>query len=151
MMLKRLDPEYYAQVDLANGIRIQRALEVCLTAGKPYSQLIRQPHKPRPFATQTVVIERDRDELRERIRRRVDMMMADGLEAEARRLYPLRRLTPLNTVGYKEFFHLWEVAGKPYSLSQSQRQQVVEAICLNTWHYAKKQLTWLKKHPAQTL
>lgn len=151
LMLKQLDPDYYAQVDLANGVRIQRALEVCLTAGKPYSQLIRQPHKPRPFTIETTILERDRDELRERINRRVDMMMDSGLEEEARRLFPLRHLTPLNTVGYKEFFLLWEEGQGSYPLSQSQRQQVAEAICLNTWHYAKKQLTWLKKYPSTLL
>lgn len=149
LMLKQLDPDYYAQVDLANGVRIQRALEVCLTTGKPYSQLIRQPHKPRPFTIETTILERDRDELRERINRRVDMMMGNGLEEEARHLFPLRHLTPLNTVGYKEFFLLWEEGKVPYPLSQNQRLQVAEAIRLNTWHYAKKQLTWLKKFPTK--
>ncbi|MBR3411220.1 MAG: tRNA (adenosine(37)-N6)-dimethylallyltransferase MiaA [Bacteroidales bacterium] len=151
LMLKQLDPDYYAQVDLANGVRIQRALEVCLTAGKPYSQLIRQPHKPRPFTIETTIIERSRDELRQRINRRVDMMMDSGLEEEAQKLYPLRRLTPLNTVGYKEFFTLWEKGQSPRPLSREQRQQVTDAIRLNTWHYAKKQLTWLKKYPSRTL
>ena len=150
-MLKQLDPDYYAQVDLANGVRIQRALEVCLTAGKPYSQLIRQPHKPRPFTIETTIIERNRDELRNRINWRVDLMMDSGLEEEARKLYPLRHLTPLNTVGYKEFFSLWEEGQSPYPLSKSQRQQVADSIRINTWHYAKKQLTWLKKYPSTTL
>lgn len=107
-MLKTLDPDYYSQVDLANGVRIQRALEVCLTTGKPYSQLIQQPRTPRPFTIETIVIERPREELRKRIDQRVDQMIADGLEEEARRLYPLRHLNALNTVGYKEFFNLWE-------------------------------------------
>ena len=151
LMLKQLDPDYYAQVDLANGVRIQRALEVCLTAGKPYSQLIRQPHKPRPFTIETTIIERNRDELRNRINWRVDLMMDSGLEEEARKLYPLRHLTPLNTVGYKEFFSFWEEGQSPYPLSESQRQQVADAIRINTWHYAKKQLTWLKKYPSTTL
>ena len=151
LMLKQLDPDYYAQVDLANGVRIQRALEVCLTAGKPYSQLIRQPHKPRPFTIETTIIERNRDELRNRINWRVDLMMDSGLVEEARKLYPLRHLTPLNTVGYKEFFSLWEEGQSPYPLSKSQRQQVADAIRINTWHYAKKQLTWLKKYPSTTL
>ena len=143
-LLKKLDPDYYARVDLANPVRIQRALEVCLTAGKPYSQLCRgvPPCTPE-FTIVPVIIERSRDELRERIRTRVDQMMADGLEDEARRLYPLRHLQPLNTVGYKEFFALWSrgvLPCTPVALST-----LKDAIALNTWHYAKKQLTWLKK------
>lgn len=141
-MLKTLDPDYYSQVDLANGVRIQRALEVCLTTGKPYSQLIQQPRTPRPFTIETIVIERPREELRKRIDQRVDQMIADGLEEEARRLYPLRHLNALNTVGYKEFFNLWEGINTS-SLSPA------DAIKLNTWHYAKKQLTWLKKRVPQ--
>ena len=137
-MLRTLDPNYYSQVDLANGVRIQRALEVCLTTGKPYSQLIQQPHTPRPFTIETIVIERPREELRQRIDQRVDQMIANGLEEEAHKLYPLRHLNALNTVGYKEFFSLWE--GKNTSPLPP-----ADAIKLNTWHYAKKQLTWLKK------
>ncbi len=144
-MLQKFDPDYYAQVDLANGVRIQRALEVTLTAGIPYSQLVSQPPRPRPFQTTVEVLQRDRDQLRQRIDRRVDLMMQQGLEAEARDLYPLRHLNTLNTVGYKEFFALWQPAGEPFPLSQSQCQQVADTIRLNTWHYAKKQLTWLKK------
>ncbi|MBP5541196.1 MAG: tRNA (adenosine(37)-N6)-dimethylallyltransferase MiaA [Bacteroidales bacterium] len=142
-LLKSLDPDYYARVDLANPIRIQRALEVCLTAGEPYSRFLDRPTEPRDFTVEPVIIERSRKELRERILSRVDQMFDDGLEAEARSLYPLRHLQPLNTVGYKEFFSLWPQSPSP--LSNAQRQQVADSIALNTWHYAKKQLTWLKK------
>lgn len=142
-LLKSLDPDYYARVDLANPIRIQRALEVCLTAGEPYSRFLDRPTEPRDFTVEPVIIERSREELRERILSRVDQMLDDGLEAEARSLYPLRHLQPLNTVGYKEFFSLWPQSPSP--LSDAQRQQVADSIALNTWHYAKKQLTWLKK------
>lgn len=144
-MLRVMDPEYYAKVDLANGVRIQRALEVCITSGRTYTEMISQPLPQRPFAVETVVIERERETLRERINLRVDQMMAQGLETEARRVYPLRHLPPLNTVGYKEFFDLWDEMGSPLPLSSVQQQQVADAIKLNTWHYAKKQLTWLKK------
>lgn len=144
-MLRVMDPEYYAKVDLANGVRIQRALEVCITSGRTYTEMISQPLPQRPFAVETVVIERERETLRERINLRVDQMMAQGLETEARRVYPLRHLTPLNTVGYKEFFELWDEMGSTLPLSSVQQQQVADAIKLNTWHYAKKQLTWLKK------
>lgn len=142
-LLKSLDPDYYARVDLANPIRIQRALEVCLTAGEPYSRFLDRPTEPRDFTVEPVIIERNREELRERILSRVDQMFDDGLEAEARSLYHLRNLQPLNTVGYKEFFSLWPQSPSP--LSDAQRQQVADSIALNTWHYAKKQLTWLKK------
>ena len=145
-MLKVLDPEYYNQVDLANGVRIQRALEVCLTAGKPYSQMIRQPRDTRPFEIEKVLITRERDELRSRINQRVDIMMAQGLEEEARQLFPLRHLNTLNTVGYKEFFAVWGKGDNcPLPLSKSMREEVAEAIKLNTWHYAKKQITWFNK------
>ena len=138
-MLHTLDPEYYSKVDLANGVRIQRALEVCLTTGKPYSQVIHQPRTPRPFTIETEVIERPREELRRRIDLRVDQMIANGLEEEAHKLFPLRHLNALNTVGYKEFFTLWEG-------HTSSPMPPADAIKLNTWHYAKKQITWLKKH-----
>ena len=142
-LLKSLDPDYYARVDLANPVRIQRALEVCLTAGEPYSRFLDRPTEPRDFTVEPVIIERSREELRERILSRVGQMFDDGLEAEARSLYHLRHLQPLNTVGYKEFFSLWPQS--PTLLSDAQRQQVADSIALNTWHYAKKQLTWLKK------
>lgn len=145
-MLRTVDPDYYRQVDLANGVRIQRALEVSLTVGRPYSEVIRQPRKTRSFQVETVVINRSREELRQRIDSRVDLMMSQGLEDEARKLYPLRHLNTLNTVGYKEFFTLWDTIGNTTSLNASQRTQVADAIRLNTWHYAKKQLTWLKKY-----
>ena len=147
-MLRTVDPDYYRQVDLANGVRIQRALEVSLTVGRPYSEVIRQPRKTRSFQVETVVINRSREELRQRIDSRVDMMMSQGLEDEARRLYPLRHLNTLNTVGYKEFFTLWDTIGNTTSLNASQRTQVADAIRLNTWHYAKKQLTWWARDPS---
>lgn len=146
-MLRTLDPDYYNTVDLANGVRIQRALEVTLTAGKPYSQLINQPPQPRPFNIVPTVITHPRELLRQRIDRRVDQMMQSGLEDEARQLFPLRHLNTLNTVGYKEFFGLWESKGdSPFPLTAMQRNQIADAIRLNTWHYAKKQLTWLNKY-----
>lgn len=147
-LLRQLDPDYYARVDLANGARIQRALEVCLTTGKPYSQLIHHPNQPRPFHIEAVVINLPPDQLRQRINQRVDQMMIQGLEEEARKLFPLRYLTPLNTVGYKEFFSLWETVGSPFSLTEDQRIAVADSIRLHTWHYAKKQLTWLRKFSA---
>lgn len=144
--LRLLDPDYYARVDLRNPVRLQRALEVCLTAGRPYSQVLAdQQAAPRPFAIEMQVLSMEPAALRERIDRRVDRMMADGLLDEVRQLLPYRHLNTLNTVGYKEFYALWTPAGEPFALSGRQRQEVADAIRLNTWHYAKKQLTWLKK------
>lgn len=149
-MLRNLDPDYYHTVDPANGVRIQRALEVTLTSGIPYSRLVNQPPARRPFNIEQTVVTHPRELLRQRIDQRVDQMMLRGLEEEARRLYPLRHLTALNTVGYKEFFTLWQACGDtPFALSQSQRTVVADTIRLNTWHYAKKQLTWLKKFTSQ--
>ena len=145
-MLKTVDPEYYNTVDLANGVRIQRALEVSLTAGVPYSRLVNQPPVERPFHIEKTVVSHPRELLRERIALRVEQMMAQGLEAEARKVYPLKHLNTLNTVGYKEFFTLWDSSGTPFPLSEEQRREVGDAIKLNTWHYAKKQITWLKKY-----
>lgn len=144
LMLRQLDPEYYNRVDLANGVRIQRALEVCITAGRPYSELLKQPRPPRLFDIEPIIIQRDRDELRQRINHRVTQMMQHHLEEEARQLFPLRHLNTLNTVGYKEFFSLWESQGVPIPLTSAQQEQVADLIRLNTWHYAKKQLTWLR-------
>lgn len=158
-MLKELDPQYYKQVDLANGVRIQRALEVCIMTGEPYSQVIQQPKQQRPFEIETIVLQRDRESLRRRIDLRVDQMIQEGLEAEARNLYGLRSLTPLNTVGYKEFFNLWEEENNNETcdkiadtqpLNSQQIEAVADAIKLNTWHYAKKQLTWFKKKANQS-
>ena len=145
-MLKTVDPEYYNTVDLANGVRIQRALEVSLTAGVPYSRLVNQPPVERPFHIEKTVVTHPRELLRERIALRVEQMIAQGLESEARKVYPLKHLNTLNTVGYKEFFTLWDSSGTPFPLSEEQRREVGDAIKLNTWHYAKKQLTWLKKY-----
>lgn len=136
--LQRLDPDYHAIVDRSNPIRVQRALEVCITAGVPYSQLLNRPLPPRPFEIVKTALTRDRDELRDRIYRRVDMMMEQGLEKEAEGLLHLRHLNTLNTVGYKELFAFFD--------GRSTLDEAVTAIKNNTWHYAKKQLTWLKRY-----
>ena len=136
--LRDLDPDYYAVVDRDNPIRIQRALEVCLTAGVPYSSLLNKPLPPRNFKIVKRAIHRDRDTLRDRIYRRVDSMMEQGLLDEVKSLVPLRNLTALNTVGYKELF--------AYLDGSCSLQQAVTNIKNNTWHYAKKQLTWLKRY-----
>lgn len=137
--LRLLDPDYYARVDLRNPVRLQRALEVCLTAGRPYSQVLAdQQAVPRPFAIEMQVLSMEPAALRERIDRRVDRMMADGLLDEVRQLLPYRHLNTLNTVGYRELF--------PVLDGHAAVDEAVAQIKLNTWHYARKQLTWLKRY-----
>ncbi|MDR2804412.1 MAG: tRNA (adenosine(37)-N6)-dimethylallyltransferase MiaA [Dysgonamonadaceae bacterium] len=135
--LKILDPVFYKQVDLKNPQRVIHALEICLMTGKPYSALRTQSAKERPFHILKIGLNRDRNELYDRINRRVDQMMANGLLDEARRVYPFRRLNALNTVGYKELFQYfageWELAF------------AVEKIKQNSRIYARKQLTWFKR------
>lgn len=106
--LELLDPAYYAEVDRRNPRRVVHAVEICLQAGVPYSQLRTGRSRQRPFRIVEVVLELERDVLYDRINRRVDAMMAAGLEAEARRVFPLRHLDTLNTVGYKELFGHFE-------------------------------------------
>ena len=137
--LRLLDPDYYARVDLRNPVRLQRALEVCLTAGRPYSEVIAgQQAAPRPFAIEMQVLSMEPAALRERIDRRVDQMMADGLVDEVRSLLHYRHLNTLNTVGYRELF--------PVLDGHAAVDEAVAQIKLNTWHYARKQLTWLKRY-----
>ena len=137
--LRLLDPEYYARVDLRNPVRLQRALEVCLTAGRPYSDIIaEQESKPRPFSVEVRVLQMEPAALRECIDRRVDQMVADGLLDEVRSLMPYRHLNTLNTVGYRELFPVIEGNGT--------LEDAVAMIKLNTWHYARKQLTWCRRY-----
>lgn len=132
--LKLLDPEYYNIVDLKNPKRIVHALEICYTSGKTYTSFRIRKKKERPFQIIKIGLRRDRDKLFDRINRRVDMMMEEGLLEEAKRLYPYRQLNALNTVGYKELFNYidgtWDL------------EFAVEKIKKNTRDYAKKQMTW---------
>lgn len=138
--LKTLDPTHYNRVDLHNHKRVIHALEICLMTGKPYSSFLKQRPKERPFKIVKIGLNRPRDILFERINKRVDQMMADGLEQEARQLYPLRHLNSLNTVGYKELFTYFD--------GEWDLNTAIEKIKRNTRVYAKKQLTWYKKDPS---
>lgn len=135
--LKILDPVFYGQVDLKNPKRVIHAVEVCLMAGKPYSSLRTNPKKDRPFKIIKVGLTRDRDELYERINKRVDQMVQDGLVEEARQFYPKRHLNSLNTVGYKELFDYFD--------GNCTFEFAIEKIKQHTRNYARKQLTWFKK------
>ena len=136
--LQRLDPEYYAIVDRQNPMRIQRALETIFTSGQPYSSLIGKKLPQRPFDIVKIGLQCERTELKERIYRRVDMMMGQGLLNEVRSLLPFRSLNTLNTVGYKEVFE--------YLDGRCTIGQATTNIKNHTWQYAKKQLTWLKRY-----
>lgn len=133
-LLKEHDPAYYAQVDLNNPQRLMRALEVCLHSGKPYSSFRTREKKERPFEAIPLLINTERDLLYERINRRVDLMMANGLLNEVKALYPHKQLNALNTVGYKELFDFLD--------GKSSLEEAVALIKQNTRRYAKRQLTW---------
>lgn len=135
--LKILDPLFYDEVDMKNPKRVIHALEVCLMAGKPYSSLRTNPKKERPFRIVKVGFTRNRDELYERINRRVDLMMEAGLLEEARGFYQKRHLNSLNTVGYKELFDYFD--------GNCSLEFAVDKIKQHSRNYARKQLSWFRK------
>ena len=132
------DPEYLRTApDLNNHKRLIHALEVSLQAGKPYSSLLTGQKVKRPFRIVKLAINMPREELFDRINRRVDTMISAGFEQEARNLYEYRHLNALNTVGYKELFQMMD--------GHMTRETAIARIAKNTRVYAKKQLTWLKR------
>ena len=146
--LRTLDPEHYEIVDRQNPRRVVHALEICHMTGRTYTSFRTNTKKERPFRIIKIGLNRPREELYNRINLRVDQMMADGLLDEARRVYPLRHMNALNTVGFKELFAyldgVWTL------------QEAVERIKGNTRRYMRKQLTWFKRddqiawfHPQQ--
>lgn len=137
--LRELDPRYYEEVDRSNPARVVRALEVCLQTGRPYSAQRTGVRRERPFRIIKIGVNLPREVLYDRINRRVDAMVAEGLEAEARRLYPHRELNALQTVGYREFFDCFD--------GRVTRDEAVELIKRNTRRYAKRQLTWFRRDP----
>ncbi len=139
-LLKKLDPVFYAQVDLNNAKRVLHAVEVCMMAGKPYSSLRTNQPKKREFDILKIGLNREKTELYDRIDKRVDIMLEEGLEGEARSLYPLRHLNPLNTVGYKEFFEYFD--------NKIDYEEAVRLIKRNSRRYAKKQLSWFRRDTA---
>lgn len=134
--LKKLDPGYYMKVDLKNPARIIHALEICLTTGKAYSSFLSNPNKIRPFGIVKIGIDTDRAKLHNLINQRVDKMVGNGLENEARQIYKFKGLTSLNTVGYREWFD--------YFAGKITRENAIELIKRNSRRYARKQLTWFK-------
>ncbi len=137
--LEQLDPSLAASIDRHNTVRVCHAVEVCRQTGVPYSTLRTGRRKERPFEIVKIGLNMARDQLYDRINRRVDAMVEAGLEDEARRLLPLRHLNALNTVGLKEMF--------AYLDGTMDRTTAIERIKKNTRVYAKKQLTWLRRDP----
>lgn len=135
--LHELDPEHWAIVDRLNPRRVVHALEICIMTGKTYTSFRKNERKKRPFHIIKIALNRDRNELYERINHRVDLMMKQGLMEEARALYPLRELNALNTVGYKEMFAYFDSV---WTLDEA-----IERLKGNTRRYARKQLTWFKR------
>jgi len=137
IVLKLLDPEHYSNVDLKNHKRIMRALEICETSGRPYSSFLNKQKKIRDFRILKIGLERERDDLYERINYRVDGMIKTGLEDEARSLIKFRNTNALNSVGYRELFDFFD--------GNISREKAIELIKRNSRRYAKRQITWWGK------
>lgn len=137
MDLKRLDPVAYESIDIANPQRVLRAVEVCLLSGRPFSSFKLAAPKKRNFEIEKIGLCRPRDVLYDRINRRVDKMMADGLVEEVRSLSEYRDTLALRTVGYTEIFNCLD--------GKCTLDQAVSDIKTNTRHYAKRQMTWWKR------
>ena len=135
--VQRLDPNYWEEVDQQNPARLAHCVELSLTTGKPYSSLRTNTRVQRPFRIVKVALERPREELYDRINRRVLQMIEDGLVEEAGSVYPKRHLNSLQTVGYRELFACFD---GEYDLNRA-----IELIQQNTRHYAKRQMTWFRR------
>lgn len=136
--LEALDPTYYAEVDIYNPQRIIRGLEVCISTGQPFSTFRTHAANERPFEVLTIGLNTERSQLYDRINKRVDMMMEQGLLAEVEKLLPYRELNALQTVGYQELFDYLE--------GKKSLEKAVEEIKQHTRNFAKRQLTWFRKN-----
>jgi len=136
--LKSKDPEYYSEVDQQNPMRIIRAIEAIRLSGEKYSELRKAKPEPRPFNVHRYVLQHDRKILYDRINNRVDQMIKNGLIEEARSVQDLNHLSSLNTVGYKELFDCFE--------NKITLTEAIELIKRNSRRYAKRQITWFKRH-----
>lgn len=135
--LHELDPEHWAIVDKNNPRRVVHALEICHMTGKTYSSFRTNSRKQRPFDIIKIGLNIDREQLYDRINQRVLQMIDNGMIEEARKVYPLRHLNALNTVGYKELFEYFD--------GKATLEEAIFKIQSNTRRYARKQLTWFKR------
>ena len=137
--LKRFDPKSYESIALKNPHRVIRALEICRGTGKPYSSFLNTPKAQRTFETISIGLKADRALMYERINKRVDLMIENGLVEEAKAVYNYRDFNALNTVGYKELFlyfdGLWTL---DFAISEIKK---------NSRRFAKRQMTWFQKDP----
>jgi len=140
--LEQLDPQYAAMIDRKNTSRVCHGVEICRQAGVPYSTLRTGRAKQRDFKIIKLALNIERSLLFDRINKRVDRMIEDGLEEEARSVYHLRHLNSLNTVGMKEMFAIFD--------GTMDRHTAIERMKKNTRVYAKKQLTWYRRDPSIT-
>jgi len=137
MEIKRIDPQYYEKVDLANHKRILKALEVYYMTGRPFSTFLTSQIKHRNFRIIKVALNRKRDLLHSIINQRVDKMINQGLIEEAKELYPFKYLNALNTVGYKELFAYFD--------NKMSLEEAIEKIKRNTRQYARRQISWFNR------
>lgn len=131
------DPIYYAEVDQQNVHRLMRALSVCRASGQPFSSFRKKDTDTRPFTPIYILTEMDRAVLYDKINRRVDLMVENGLIKEAKDLLPHQQLTSLQTVGYQEFFD--------YFAGNISQNEAIELVKRNSRRYAKRQMTWYRK------
>ena len=134
--LKNLDPIYYQQVDIQNTQRVLRALEVCISSGQPFSSFRKNQKVQRPFRMIKIALERPREELYARIDKRMDMMLANGLEGEAKSVIDFREHYALKTVGYREIYEHLD--------GEYDREEMIRLLKRNSRRYAKRQITWFK-------
>lgn len=137
--LRRLDPDYYNKVDQDNHTRLLRALEVTISSGKPYTSFLNQERTPRNFESIYVGLKAERQVLYDRINKRVDLMMQEGLLEEVKAVASYRKHNALQTVGYKELFQYLDAS---FTL-----EKAIEEIKKNSRRYAKRQITWFKRNP----
>lgn len=136
--IEETDPEFYQELDKMNPVRIIRAIEVMRLSGKKFSELRKKTIKKQPFSIHYFVINHDRKVLYDRINKRVEMMMKEGLEDEVKSLEPFKSLTSLKTVGYSELFSYFE--------GKLSKDEAIEMIKQNSRRYAKRQLTWFRRN-----
>jgi tRNA dimethylallyltransferase len=137
-LLREKDPKYYTRVDINNPVRLLRALEVCIASDQPYSSFLGQERPARSFVSKMIILHCPRTVLYDKINARVDQMMKDGLEEEAKALIPFKDHAALRTVGYKELF--------PYFDGKCSLEEAINEIKKNSRRYAKRQITWFKKY-----
>ena len=137
-LLREKDPKYYTRVDINNPVRLLRALEVCIASDQPYSSFLGQERPARIFVSKMIILHCPRTVLYDKINARVDQMMKDGLEEEAKALIPFKDHAALRTVGYKELF--------PYFDGKCSLEEAINEIKKNSRRYAKRQITWFKKY-----